>query len=214
MLDVASRLPGGAAAGSAGRSARRECAVRAVRIAGIVLVSYVLIVVAFESLIGFFQPEAPDTLVLTTVGEDGGAVDRVLQGLQSGRSALRGGQSLAPRLAPSRPGESPGAGDARRGDAKPHGRSGDRRRIRAGRRRPSTPPRVPCPDRLSASPPAAAGPGGVTIRVPPLPAPRDTRRARNGRRCPRSAPAARSRRRRSGADPHRRRSGRVVACHR
>ena len=56
---------------------------RAVRIAGIVLVSYVLIVVAFESLIGFFQPEAPDTLVLTTVGEDGGAVDRVLQGLQS-----------------------------------------------------------------------------------------------------------------------------------
>ncbi|MCY4661167.1 MAG: nitroreductase/quinone reductase family protein [Acidobacteria bacterium] len=57
---------------------------RAVRIAGIVLVSYVLIVVAFESLIGFFQPEAPDTLVLTTVGEDGGAVDRVLQGLQSG----------------------------------------------------------------------------------------------------------------------------------
>ena len=56
---------------------------RAVKIAGIVLVSYVLIVVAFESLIGFFQPEAPDTLVLTTVGEDGGAVDRVLQGLHS-----------------------------------------------------------------------------------------------------------------------------------
>ena len=57
---------------------------RAIRIAGIVLVSYVLIVVAFESLIGIFQPETPDTLVLTTVGEDGGAVDRVLQGLNSG----------------------------------------------------------------------------------------------------------------------------------
>ena len=56
---------------------------RAVKIVGIVLVSYVLIVVAFESLIGFFQPEAPDTLVLTTVGEDGGAVDRVLQSLHS-----------------------------------------------------------------------------------------------------------------------------------
>ena len=56
---------------------------RAVKIVGIVLVSYVLIVVAFESLIGFFQPEAPDTLVLTTVGEDGGAVDRVLQSLRS-----------------------------------------------------------------------------------------------------------------------------------
>ena len=57
---------------------------RAVKIAGIVLVSYVLIVVAFEALIGFFQPETPDTLVLTTVGDDGGAVDRVLQGLLSG----------------------------------------------------------------------------------------------------------------------------------
>ena len=56
---------------------------RAVRIAGIVLVSYVLIVVAFESLIGYFQPEAPDTLVLTTVGADGGATDRVLQALHS-----------------------------------------------------------------------------------------------------------------------------------
>ena len=33
-------------------------ALGAVKIGGIVLVSYVLIVVAFESLIGFFQPEA------------------------------------------------------------------------------------------------------------------------------------------------------------
>ena len=56
---------------------------RAVKIGGIVLVSYVLIVAAFESLIGFFQPEAPDTLVLTTVDEDGAAVERVLQPLHS-----------------------------------------------------------------------------------------------------------------------------------
>ena len=56
---------------------------RAVKIAGIVLVGYVLIVVAFESLIGYFQPEAGDTLVLTTVNEDGAAVDRVLQALHS-----------------------------------------------------------------------------------------------------------------------------------
>ena len=55
----------------------------AVKIGGIVLVSYVLIVVAFESLIGFFQPEAPDTLVLTTLDEDGAAIDRVLQSLHS-----------------------------------------------------------------------------------------------------------------------------------
>ena len=56
---------------------------RAVKIGGIVLVSYVLIVVAFESLIGYFQPEAGDTLVLTTVNEDGAAIDRVLQSLDS-----------------------------------------------------------------------------------------------------------------------------------
>ena len=56
---------------------------RAVKIAGVVLVSYVLIVVAFESLIGYFQPEAGDTLVLTTVNEAGAAVDRVLQPLDS-----------------------------------------------------------------------------------------------------------------------------------
>ena len=56
---------------------------RAVKIGGIVLVGYVLIVVAFESLIGYFQPEAGDTLVLTTVNEDGAAIDRVLQSLHS-----------------------------------------------------------------------------------------------------------------------------------
>ena len=47
------------------------------------LVSYVLIVVAFESLIGFVQPETPGSLVLTTVGGDGAAVDRVLEALDS-----------------------------------------------------------------------------------------------------------------------------------
>ena len=128
----------------------------AVKIGGIVLVSYVLIVVAFESLIGFFQPEAPDTLVLTTLDEDGAAIDRVLQSLHSDGQLYVSGQSLAP----SRPGESQGAGDARRGDAKLHGRSGDRRRVRAGRERVSTPFHVPSPDRLSASPFRAIGRGG------------------------------------------------------
>ena len=56
---------------------------RAVKIVGIVLASYVLIVAAFESMIGYFQPEAGDTLVLTTVSGDGAAVDRVLQSLHS-----------------------------------------------------------------------------------------------------------------------------------
>ncbi|MXZ71170.1 MAG: DUF385 domain-containing protein [Acidobacteria bacterium] len=71
--------------GPATRAGAREteCGVRAVKIGGIVLVSYVLIVVAFESLIGYFQPESPDTLVLTTVDADGAAFDRVLQALHT-----------------------------------------------------------------------------------------------------------------------------------
>ncbi len=56
---------------------------RIIKIGGVVLVSYVLIVVAFESLIGYFQPETSSTLVLTTVGEDGAAVDRVLDALHT-----------------------------------------------------------------------------------------------------------------------------------
>ena len=68
-------MPAGAGEGSV--------QLRVIKIAGVVLVSYVLIVVAFESLIGYFQPEAPGTLVLTTVGEDGAAADRVLEALES-----------------------------------------------------------------------------------------------------------------------------------
>ena len=52
-----------------------------------VLVVYVVLVAAFESLLGYFQPEAPGTLVITTVDADGNAHDRVLSGLESdGRS--------------------------------------------------------------------------------------------------------------------------------
>ena len=45
---------------------------------------YVAIVVAFESMIGVIQPQAGSTLVLTTLGEDGSAHDRVVSRLQSG----------------------------------------------------------------------------------------------------------------------------------
>ena len=52
-----------------------------------VLVVYIVLVVAFESLIGYFQPEAPGTLVITTVDGHGNTRDRVLAGLESdGRS--------------------------------------------------------------------------------------------------------------------------------
>ena len=88
---------------------------RSVKVGGIALVGYVLIVVAFESLIGYFQPEGPsDTLVLTTVDGDGAAVDPRAPGAGQRRTALRGGQPLAARVAPSRLGRSQGAGDARR----------------------------------------------------------------------------------------------------
>ncbi len=50
----------------------------------IALCVYVGIVVAFESLIGFFQPAGGDTLVITTRDRDGSANDRVLSHLQSG----------------------------------------------------------------------------------------------------------------------------------
>ena len=60
---------------------------RTIKTVAIVLVAYVLVVVAFESLLGYFQPEAPGTLVITTVDADGDSHDRVLSGLESdGRS--------------------------------------------------------------------------------------------------------------------------------
>ncbi len=50
----------------------------------IALCVYVGIVVAFESLIGFFQPEGGDTLVITTRDRDGSSNDRVVSRLDSG----------------------------------------------------------------------------------------------------------------------------------
>jgi len=54
-----------------------------VKIAVIVVLAYVGVVVAFESLIGFFQPAGGTTLVITTVGDDGTPHDRVVAKLTS-----------------------------------------------------------------------------------------------------------------------------------
>lgn len=54
-----------------------------VKIAAIVVLVYVGIVAAFESLIGFFQPAGGTTLVITTMGEDGAPHDRVVAKLTS-----------------------------------------------------------------------------------------------------------------------------------
>jgi hypothetical protein len=50
---------------------------------GIALLVYVAIIFAFESMIGFFQPEAGQTLVITTTDDGGNSNDRVLARLES-----------------------------------------------------------------------------------------------------------------------------------
>jgi len=57
---------------------------KAVKILAIVALAYVGIVVAFESLIGYFQPADASTIVITTFGDDGEAHQRVVSRLDSG----------------------------------------------------------------------------------------------------------------------------------
>jgi hypothetical protein len=56
---------------------------KALKIAALVGLVYVGIVIAFESLIGYFQPTAGSTLVITTFEKDGTAHDRVVSRLES-----------------------------------------------------------------------------------------------------------------------------------
>jgi hypothetical protein len=56
---------------------------RAVKIVVIVLLAYVGLVAAFESLIGVIQPEAGSTLVITTADAGGAAHDRVVSRLEN-----------------------------------------------------------------------------------------------------------------------------------
>lgn len=56
---------------------------KAVKRIAIVVAVYVGIIVAFESLGGFFQPTDETTLVITTLGKDGRPRDRVLTRLES-----------------------------------------------------------------------------------------------------------------------------------
>lgn len=62
----------------------QEDIVKAVKILAILLGVYVGIVVAFESLIGYFQPEGQSTLTITTTDDDGSTHERVLSRLDSG----------------------------------------------------------------------------------------------------------------------------------
>jgi len=57
--------------------------VKAAKLIVVLFLVYVGIVIAFESLIGYFQPMTETTLVITTTAEDGTPNDRVLARLES-----------------------------------------------------------------------------------------------------------------------------------
>ena len=57
---------------------------RVIKALAIAFVAYALVVVVFESLLGYFQPQSEQTLTITTFDADGDAHDRVLTGLSSG----------------------------------------------------------------------------------------------------------------------------------
>ncbi|MYH13701.1 MAG: DUF385 domain-containing protein [Gammaproteobacteria bacterium] len=57
-------------------------AVKVIKVLAIALVAYALVVAVFESLLGYFQPQSDQTLIITTF--DGEAHDRVLTELSSG----------------------------------------------------------------------------------------------------------------------------------
>ena len=56
---------------------------KAFKIVMIAILVYVGVVVAFESMIGYFQPEAGSTLVITTFDADGSSHERVVSRLDS-----------------------------------------------------------------------------------------------------------------------------------
>jgi len=57
---------------------------KALKIVAIIVLVYIGIVVAFESSIGYFQPTAGSTLVITTFDAEGTPHDRVVSRLESG----------------------------------------------------------------------------------------------------------------------------------
>jgi hypothetical protein len=56
---------------------------KVIKLIAILLLVYAGIVIAFESLLGYFQPANESTIVITTVDEDGTSNDRVLALLES-----------------------------------------------------------------------------------------------------------------------------------
>jgi hypothetical protein len=57
---------------------------KTVKIIATVAASYIGLVILFESSLGFFQPEADETIIITTVDEQGQSHDRVVSRFESG----------------------------------------------------------------------------------------------------------------------------------
>jgi hypothetical protein len=57
---------------------------KVVKYAIVALVAYIGVVAVFEGLLGYFQPQSAETLVITTTDADGIAHDRVVSRLDSG----------------------------------------------------------------------------------------------------------------------------------
>ncbi len=57
---------------------------RFLKIAAVLVLVYVGIVVVFESLLGFFQPQNDSTIVITTTDGDGNAQKRVVSPIEDG----------------------------------------------------------------------------------------------------------------------------------
>lgn len=54
-----------------------------VKILGVLVLAYIGLVVAFESWLGYYQPENASTLIITTTDADGSRYDRVLVRIES-----------------------------------------------------------------------------------------------------------------------------------
>jgi len=57
---------------------------KAIKLTVIVVLAYAAVVILFESLLGFFQPQAGETQVITTFAGDGTPHERVVARLESG----------------------------------------------------------------------------------------------------------------------------------
>ena len=121
------------------------------------LVGYVGLIVAFESMIGIFQPEQGQVLTITTTGDDGTANNRVLAWLDDDGTVFVSANHWPRAWYKGRDHEPAGSGHDRR-KARRLPRRSDRQRCRVGAARHEVRPPLPLQvhHRLPAAPLPAA----------------------------------------------------------